>query len=727
MLPVKKTPLFLQMEATECGAACIAMVLAAHGRWITLEEARERCNTSRDGVDAEGLLQAAESYGLTAIAFRREPAELSALPMPQILHWCFNHFVVLEKASADSFTILDPAQGRLTLSAQEFGDCFTGLTMAFEPDEGFVKAGRRPSVAMALIREAAHSKDALGVAFATGILAVIPGLALAGATSALVNHVLGARQADWLGPLLAILLLISLAQAAISYLSSWTVATWKIKIGAVSALSGFYRALTLPLSYFAQRSAGEVVSRIRIGSELGSTIAGPLANLLPQIVLVLGYLVVLSLYDPIIMVAAIVTALLNFLILSLITSRLSDRTREHQLAEGRAAAVATSGMANLGTYALMGRENLLLARWTTAEDAAIAAEQRLGILKTMAGLGPVLAGLLLTTVVLVVCAVRAIEGSLSLGDLVATQMLASLLNKPIAGLAAGFCAIQESAGALMRLSDLEGHRSAAAFDNRERSASPQTRDGRLVLKDVGFAHTPGRPILSGVDLLLEPGRMIAVIGPSGAGKSTLARLMGGLVEPTAGSVTLDGMALADWPQSELRNRLLYVGQMPASFSGTIGENITLWDTEIDHGAVTDAVSRVGLSQAVSRRPGGLYTKLVSGETGLSGGELQRLSLARALARGPAVIVLDETTSALDPSSEEEIMEMLRASGAAVVIVTHRSGTACRCDEAILVSNGGIAGRGHPAQFFANGPLARPTHAQPSQIVHAPVVHAVGAA
>jgi ABC-type bacteriocin/lantibiotic exporter with double-glycine peptidase domain len=306
-------------------------------------------------------------------------------------------------------------------------------------------------------------------------------------------------------------------------------------------------------------------------------------------------------------------------------------------------------------------------------------------------------------------------------------MLASLLNKPIAGLAAGFCAIQESAGALMRLSDLEGHRSAAAFDNRDRSASPQTRDGRLVLQDVGFAHTPGRPILSGVDLALEPGRMIAVIGPSGAGKSTLARLMGGLVEPTAGTVTLDGMPLADWPQNELRNRLLYVGQMPASFSGTIGENITLWDTEIDNAAVTEAVQRVGLSQAVSRRPGGLYTKLVSGETGLSGGELQRLSLARALARGPAVIVLDETTSALDPSSEEEIMEMLRASGAAVIIVTHRSGTACRCDEAILVGNGGIAGRGHPAQFFANGPLVRPAHTQPSHAVHAPLVHAVGAA
>ena len=726
-MSVMKTPLFLQMEATECGAACMAMVLASHGRWITLEESRERCGTSRDGVDAEGLVRAARSYGLHAGAFRREPEGLAELPMPQILHWCFNHFVVLEKVGKDGFTILDPAQGRLTLDAKAFGECFTGLTLAFEPDEDFEPGGKRPSVAMALIREAAHSKDALGMAFVTGVLAVIPGLALAGATSALVNHVLGARQSDWIGPLLAILLAITLAQAAISYLSSWTVATWKIKIGAVSALSGFHKALTLPLSYFAQRSAGEVVSRIRIGSELGSTIAGPLANLLPQIVLVVGYLAVLSLYDPVIMVAAIVTALLNFMILRLITARLSDRTREHQLAEGRASAVATSGMANLGTYALMGRENLLLARWTAAEDAAIAAEQRLGMLKTLAALGPILAGLLLTTVVLVVCAVRAIDGSLSLGDLVATQMLAGLLNKPIAGLAAGFCATQESAGALMRLSDLESHRSAAAFDGRDRSRAPQQHDGRLVLDGVGFSHAPGRPILSDIDLAIEPGQMIAVIGPSGAGKSTLARLMGGLIEPGTGSVTLDGMALADWPQSQLRQRLVYVGQTPASFSGTIGENITLWDGAIDVATVSEAVQRAGLGQAVNRRPGGLYTKLVSGETGLSGGELQRLSLARALARGPAVVILDETTSALDPSSEEEVMEMLRASGATVIIVTHRSGTACRCDEAILVGNGGIAGRGHPAQFFANGPLMRHAPAPAPHVPNSNTAQAVGAA
>lgn len=699
MPSLAKTPLFLQMEATECGAACLAMVLARHGRWITLEESRERCGTSRDGVDAEGLLTAAESYGLTAVALKREPEQLADLPMPQILHWCFNHFVVLEHVGRNGFTILDPAEGRRTLDAETFGACFTGVTMAFEPDEAFVPGGRKPSVAMALIREALASKDALVVAFVTGLLGVVPGLALAGATSALVTHVLGARQSDWLIALLAILVGITAAQAGNAFLSAWTVATWKIKIGAVSALRGFMHAMTLPLSYYAQRSAGEVVSRIRIGSDLGSTIAGPLANLAPNIALVCGYLAVLSLYDPIIMIAAIVTCAFNFVMLSLITRRLSDRTLEHQMAEGRASAVATSGMANLGTYSLMGREHLLLTRWAAAEDAAIATDQRLGMLKCLAGLAPVIAGLILTTVVLIVCALRAIEGSLSLGDLVATQLLAGLLNKPIAALASGFCAIQESAGALMRLTDLESHKSAAAFDDRKRDAVPDGGEGRLALEGVAFAHAPGHPLLSAIDLTLEPGRLVAIIGPSGAGKSTLARLMAGLIDPSAGTVRLDGLPLADWPQTRLRRRLAYVGQSPTSFTGTLAENIHLWDSSIPRADIEDAVYRVGLGEAVTRRAGGLDTKVAGGETGLSGGELQRLSLARALARKPAILILDETTSALDPASEETIMTMLRASGATVVIVTHRAGTACRCDEAILVGNGGIAARGEPAQFF----------------------------
>lgn len=703
------------MEATECGAAALAMVLATHGRWITLEEARERCATSRDGVNAAGIVAAAQSYGLDATAFRREPEELCELPMPQVLHWCFDHFVVLESAQSGRYVVLDPAQGRITYDRAAFGERFTGITIAFAKTPAFEKGGRPPSIAGALAREASRSKDALAVAFLTGVLAVIPGLALAGAMAALVNHVLGARQTDWIPALIAILLAITLAQGAIAWLSAWTVATWKIKIGAISALASFAHALKLPLAYYAQRSAGEVVARIRIGSELGGTIAGPLAQLLPQIVLVACFLAVIGFYDTTIMAAAIVTAGINFLALAFVVRRLSDRTREHQLAEGRAAAVATSGMDNYSAYALLGREQLLLARWSATEDAAIATEQRLGLLRVVAQLGPIASGLVLNAVVLIACGARAMDGAMTLGDLVALQVLATLLAKPIASLANGFCAIQESAGALMRLADLERHRPIAGFDARHRDDSSADVDGRLTLCGVSLSHSHGRPLFSNVNLDFAPGTMVAIVGKTGAGKSTLARVAGGMLDPTAGSVKLDGRDLADWPADTLRGALAYVGQHAATFSGTIAENITLFDKSIPMVDIVEAADRAGLASAISGRTGGLETKIVAGATGLSGGERQRLALARALLRRPRVLILDETTSALDPASEERVMAELRASGATVLIVTHRPGTARRCDEAILVGEGGLITRGEPAVLMPSRsvePVSDPTPEMP---------------
>lgn len=697
----RRTPLVLQMEAAECGAACLAMVLARHGRWITLEDARERCGTSRDGVNAAGLAAAARSYGMKTVALRREPDDLVALPMPQIIHWCFNHFVVLESVGRKECVIVDPAQGRRSVSRKEFDESFTGLTLALEPGPDFKRAGRAPSVTGALMREAMRSKDAMLVALIVGAFAVVPGLALAGAMSAFVDHILGAGQSSWVPAFIGVLGTVIVVQIALAFLSSWTVATWKIKIGATSALRGFWRAMTLPLAFFSQRSAGEIVSRIRLGSEIGGTVAGPLANVAPELVIAIGYFLILSLYDPVIMAAAFVTCAVNFIVLGAIATRLADRTREHQVAEGRAAAVATSGMAHFPTYQSLGRERLLLGRWTAGEEGAIATEQRLGMLRALANLGPVASGLILAAVVLVVGAMRAMEGTLSLGDLVATQMLAGLLNKPIATLASSFCQLQESAGALMRLADLEEHRCASAFDGREREPADKAVVGKLAMEHVDFAHSPGRPILRDITCTLEPGRLVAVIGGSGAGKSTFARLLAGLIEPNQGTVTLDGRPLDDWPQDALRRAMIYVGQSSATFTGTIEENITLWDRAITNEAVRRAVAWVGLADAIARRPAGLSTKIAANATGFSGGELQRLALARAIVRKPRVLILDETTSALDPQSEELILGVLRATGASVVIVTHRPGTALRCDEAILLREGVIAGRGHPSQFFGS--------------------------
>ncbi|WP_430463528.1 cysteine peptidase family C39 domain-containing protein [Tabrizicola sp.] len=697
----RRTPLVLQMEAAECGAACLAMVLARYGRWITLEEARESCGTSRDGVDAAGLCAAARSYGLTVVPLRREPETLADLPLPQIIHWCFNHFVVLEAIGRDHFVILDPAQGQRRVSALEFGESFTGLTLALEPGPEFEREGSPPAVAGTLMQEALRSPDAMAIALGTGVLTVVPGLALAGAMSTFVDQILGAGQKGWTAAFLGVLLAVVIAQVVLAYLSAWVVATWKIKIGATSALRGFWRALTMPLSFFSQRSAGEVVARIRLGSDVGGAVAGPLAEVAPQLLVAAAYFLILSLYDPIIMAAAFGTCVVNFAILRGISNRLAERTREHQLAEGRAAAVATSGMVNFQAYQMLGRERLLLGNWIAGEESAIATEQGLGMMRAIANLGPVTSSLLLSGVVLIVGAARAMEGTLSLGDLVAIQMLAGLLNKPIAALAASLCQIQESAGSLMRLADLEHHRVAAAFDDRVRVEAPARTEGRLVLAGVSFAHSPGRPVLREITCVIEPGSLVALIGGSGAGKSTMARVLAGLIEPSEGMAILDGIALSDWPQEELRRRMVYIGQAPATFSGTIEQNITLWDQSISSEAVMAAMQRVGLAEAVARRPAGPSTKIAAGDTGFSGGELQRLALARALVRRPAVLILDETTSALDARSEEQVLDMLRKTGATVVIVTHRPGTALRCDRAILLKEGTIAAQGVPAQLMAD--------------------------
>ncbi len=700
MLGKKRIPLILQMEAAECGAACLAMVLAAHGRWITLEEARETCATSRDGVDASNILSAAKSYGLAAVACRREPETLADLPMPQILHWCFDHFVILEAVGRSSFTIIDPARGRMKVQRKEFGECFTGLTLAFEPNDEFEPGGQPPSITGALMREAMQSRDALAVSFASGLIGVVPALALAGATSAFVDYVLGARQTTWIAPLLSILACVVCLKLVLSLVHKRTIATWKIKIGAISALRGFWRSLTLPLSFFAQRSAGEVVSRLRLGSEVGGTVAGPLADAMPQVALALGYLVILALFDPVIMLAAFVAAAINLLVLIAMSRTLADRNREHQVAEGRAAAAATSGLANLSAYQMLGREDLLLSRWTAAEDGALDADQRLGRWRAFAELGPVASGLLLSLVTLVMGTLRAVDGTLSLGDLVAVQMVAGMLNAPISALASGLCQIQEAAGALMRLSDLEAHPRASAFKEDVVQASMPAAAGRLEMSGIEFGYSAANSLLANVDFTLEPGRLVAVLGPSGAGKSTFARIAAGLIDARQGRVTLDGRPLAEWPQEELRRRLVYVTQAPATFSGTIAENITLWDPSIDQATVLEAIAMVGLDEGLARRNAGLGTKLDGGAGGLSGGEMQRLALSRAIARKPQVLVLDETTSALDPLSEERILDMLRASGAAVLFVTHRPGTALRCDEAILVSNGGIARRGTPTEILS---------------------------
>jgi ABC-type bacteriocin/lantibiotic exporter with double-glycine peptidase domain len=393
--------------------------------------------------------------------------------------------------------------------------------------------------------------------------------------------------------------------------------------------------------------------------------------------------------------------------MTVLSRRVAAANAAAQVAEGAAAGIATAGMAALETYRLHGRERVLVERIATAEDVALDREQRIGVLRAIGLAAPAASGLAMTIAVLTVGALLVMDGVLTLGGLIACQMLAGLINGPVVSLAAAMPHLQEAGGAFARIDDLQRYPLARAFEP-ERQAherSPSRIAGHVRLEGVSFGFAPGQPLLRDITLDIPPGRLVAILGPSGSGKSTLARIIAGMSDPDSGSVLLDGLGLEEWPQPLLRRALQYVPQQAAVFSGSLDENLHLWDHAIRQQDSARAILQTGLHGVVAARAHGMHSPLSSHSPALSGGEVQRLALARALSRAPKVLVLDETTSALDFAAEAEILNQLRLSGATVIVVTHRAGTALRCDDAILLEQGAIVACGAPGAILLRETIA----------------------
>lgn len=686
-------PVVLQMEAAECGAACLAMVLAFHGRHVPLEIVRERCDVSRDGLNAAQLKRAAVDFGFDVKSLRCEPEDLGRLPTPMILHWNFDHYVVLEKVGATHFHLVDPAIGRRTVDRRAFGRSFTGVVLIVDPGARFERAGRSASVLRTLADEARRSPDAMLMAGLARIAGTIPGIALAGAIGLFVDYVAGDGETGWGAALVAGLAAIMLLQGLLAILSGRIAAAFRVKIAVHVAARGFWHALSLPSGFFQQRNVGDLVARLRLGADIGGAVAGPLASLVPDLLAIVVYLAVLALFGfPVALTAAVVAAA-NCASLALLARRIEEANRTLQVVEGSAAGVGTAGFAALATYRMHGREDLLKARLAAAEDSALDAEQRMGWLTSLAALGPLASGLLLSAAALMVCAWLVMDGRLSLGSLLAVQTLVGLLAEPVVAVAAGLTSLQRAAGALMRVGDLLDHPVAPGLAPGRQRQLPGTVEGRLTLHGVGFDFAGGGRLFESVDLEVGPGELVALTGISGAGKSTLARIAAGLVPATRGVALIDGVPVGDWPCDALRRAVQYVPQHSAVFTGTIEQNVSVWDDAIDGQLVAEAIAAVGLEPRLVRGAAGLAGWIAPGGTTLSGGEIQRLALARALVRRPRLFVLDEPTSALDTLSEQAVMAMLRRTGAAVLVVTHRAGTAARCDRTFALCDGRLVRQG----------------------------------
>ncbi len=734
----RRVPVLLQQEAVECGAACLAMVLAFHGRWLRMEALRELCGVNRDGTKASNIVKAARRLGMVAKGLQREPAQLATLPLPLIVFWNFNHFVVVEgfgKGPDPAVHLVDPAFGRRIVPAAEFDSSFTGVALAFEPGPDFARAGTPTTIASVLRDRLRGYAPVLTLTMLAGVLLLLPGIAGASLSRLFVDRVLSGRNPDWLWPLLGAMAGLTLVQGLLTWLQQQVLTRAQGAFAAGANARLMWKTLHLPLGFFAQRYPGEIANRFTMADRFGAIAIGGLAPAGLSLISILGFGAALFLLSPLLAAITVLFAAAALLLLSLSSRGIEEASRRAVSDVGRLAAATVQGIGMIEEFRAAGLETRFVARWSGYQARVIDAEQdggqRGSVLSSAAGLAVALGNV----AVLTIGAVLVIHGSLTLGVLLAFQLMAASFTAPVLGLIGVGSQLQQVRGLAERLDDIErasavgdsqrasavgdSQRASAVGDSRRasavgdsqrasavggaaRDAEPVTRPlPGIELRDISFGYTPlDAPFITGLSLHVPPGARIALVGGSGSGKSTIGRLLVGLVQPRTGQVLLDGMGLAQWDAADLRRHIAYVDQAFGLFSCSITDNLSLWDPTLPEARLVAAARDAAIHDAIAARPGGYGAMLAEDGINLSGGERQRLALARAFAQQPRLIVLDEATSALDAPAEQAVMDAIRRRGCAAVIIAHRLSTIRDCDVIHVLDAGRIVESGTHAALMA---------------------------
>ncbi len=694
---VRRVPTILQLEAVECGAAALAMVLAFHGRHVPLEALRAACGVSRDGAKAGGILRAARAHGLVARGFRKEPGELAALPLPAIVFWNFNHLVVLEGFQGGGAWINDPAIGRRRVDAAAFDEGFTGVVLTFERGPDFAPGGEPPSVLRSLRRHLAGLGPSVALAVALGLALVAPGLALPWLMGRFVDEVLAARLPGVAPTLVAGLLVAAVGRGLIAWLQAQVLTAAFTRAALASARRFFAHALALPMDFFVQRSPGEIASRVALNEQVAETVSADLAHLVLDLLTASFFLVLMLRLDAGLtaIVAAGVAA--EVAALAAINRRIDGLSQRLSVQGGKLAGMASGGLANIESIKAGGQEGALFLRWLGlqvqfANTAVEAQRATLGLMQV-----PALAGLVAQLGVLGLGAARIMQGAFTVGDLVAFQVLLAGFTAPVHALFLAARRVRALRGDVARLDDVLNHAPEPGVTVTD--SPPDTASGArprtLEFRDVAFGYgsPDGPPLIEGFSLRVEAGRRVALVGASGSGKSTVARLAAGLYRPWRGQILYDGLPREAFVREELARAVSYVDQDVVLFEGSVRDNLALWDPAAEDEIVRAATRHAHIEEEIARLPGGLEAPLQEGARNLSGGQRQRLEIARALARGPSILLLDEATSALDPATEAVVEANLRRRGTTCLVIAHRLSTVRDADEILVLDGGRVVERG----------------------------------
>ncbi|WP_435372338.1 NHLP family bacteriocin export ABC transporter peptidase/permease/ATPase subunit [Streptomyces ficellus] len=701
-----RTPTVLQMEAVECGAACLAMVLAHYGKHVPLEELRIACGVSRDGSRASNVLKAARGYGLQAKGMQMEPAALAEVRAPAILFWEFNHYVVYDgmgrRFGRRGVHVNDPDKGRRFMSMEDFDTSFTGVALVFEPGPGFRKGGRKPGVLSAVPARLRGTTGTLLAALLASLLLVAVGAAVPALSRTYIDMFLIGEQTSVLGPLFASMAAMVALTAVLTGLQQANLLRGRIISSTLSSARFLRHLMRLPVTFFAQRSPADLVQRLQSNDAVAETLARDLAAAGVDGVVVVLYALLLWTYDPQLTVVGVLIALLNVVAMRVVIRLRATHTQKLRADSARLTNTSYTGLQLIETMKATGGENGYFRRWAGQHATTLEVQQRLGVPSAaLAVVAPTLATLN-SALILWIGGLRAVEGHISIGLLVAFQALVTRFTAPITRLNGVAGRIQDFAADVARLKDVESFPVDALYARVEPDTSTRRLKGHVELENITFGYSPlDKPLLSGFSLTVGPGQQVALVGGSGSGKSTVSRLISGLYTPWEGTIRIDGQRLEDISRGALAASVSFVDQDVFLFEGTVRDNVALWDPSIPDDAVVAALRDAAVyDDVIARRPGGIHSRVEQDGRNFSGGQRQRLEIARALVRRPSILVLDEVTSALDARTEQVIIDNLRRRGCACVVIAHRLSTVRDSDEIVVLDHGTVVERGRHEELIA---------------------------
>ncbi len=695
----RRVPVLLQMSATECGAACLAMVLSAFGRRTTVSECATRIGIGRDGATARALAAAGRSLGLNVRAFRIEPEDLPDVPLPAIVHWNFDHFIVLERWSPHGADVVDPGVGRRRLTPAEFSEGLTGVVLACEPGAGFVPRADGRWAWLSYVRQyALHSPGTLAQIVGASILLQLLGLMLPLSSKVVLDTIVPRDGADLL-PILGLgIVVLTLAFAVASYLRAALLVYFQGRGDRRMMLAFCDHLLHLPYRYFEQRTSGDLLMRLGSNTAIRETLTGQSMSVILDGSLVVGYLALLISQDLTFGGLVAVVGALQVALLMVTQRRQRNLTQADLAAQGASQSFLVETLTGIATVKASGAEERAFDRWSDLFATQLTISLRRSHLSALVDTGMSALRTFAPLALLWFGARQVLAGEMSIGTMVALNALGVAALAPLASLVASGQQLQLVAAHLERIADV-----FESEPEQERGTLPPAPPltGEIALDGVSFRYNNQSPdVLRDITLRIAPGRKVALVGRTGSGKSTLARLLLALYLPSDGAIRFGGVTPGAVDLRSLRAQFGVVMQEPVLFSGSIRDNITLGDPNISLAEVQAAARLAEIHDEISHLPMGYLTRLGEGGAGLSGGQRQRVALARALVRQPAVLLLDEATSNLDVVTEARIEANLARCGCTRVVIAHRLSTVRDADEILVLEGGEIVERGTHASLQA---------------------------